>query len=407
MKGMGMKKRAVAMVLFSLIFIFPTSAWAVVNIHGSASATTLQVGETIEINITVSGNRLSIAEGNLAYDPEVLEYIDGEGGVSDGFLYMVSAQKGGSDTLNARMRFKAIKAQEAKIEVLVEKALGYDGKEQGIAKLSLTLAVLAEPPKPEKPQIDYSTNGVLAVNVKGTDKSMYILRSLENVTLPSKYSQKTITYHGEAVAAAVVEESAAPTLLYLTNASGSIAGYYIYNEAQDSLYPYSTVSSSSKTYILLEPDGSVLKPDGFVEAELEIGGKMYSALKAQDAQGEIYLLYGRNPIGEVGYYVYSFEDDSLMRYAVLPVRPLAPELPEEEPAAKPVEEQEVIPNIEPQNVLVFDRNTFYIVSGSLVLLFAAVLGLLIVNLRKDAQRRQRAALRRAELERAHPEQPAQ
>ncbi|HOR12692.1 MAG TPA: cohesin domain-containing protein [Clostridia bacterium] len=406
MKESFVKKQA-AVVLFLVLLFIPISAKALVNLQGKASAGTLQVGDIAEINITVSGSKLSVIEGSLTYDPEALEFLDGEGGVSDGYLYMVSMQKGGSDTLSARLRFKAISAKETKIEFLTEKALDYNGKEQGSAKLSLSLNILALPQEPKTPPIDYSTRGVLALNVKDAEENMFILRSLENVTLPSRYSPKAFTYHGEAVAAAVVEESDAPMLLYLTNASGSLAGYYIYNDANDYLYPYSTISSASKTYILLEPDGNVERPEGFVETTLEIDGKAYPALKRQDAQGDVYLLYGRNPKGELGYYMYSFEDDSLIRYAVLPVRPVAPTFPKEEPEPAPVEEQAAPPEPEQIDTLVFNKTMFYIVSLSFAILFCTVLSLLIVSLKRDAQRRQRAALRRAELERAYPEQPSQ
>ena len=128
-----------------------------------------------------------------------------------------------------------------------------------------------------------------------------IWRSLENVTIPSLYSETTLEYHGETVAAAQVADSDAPTLLYLSNSTGESGGYYIYDAAADLLYPYSTIPSVSKSYIILQPDGSVTLPEGFTETTLTVDEKDYSAWKTQDAQGDVYLIYARNPDGEVGY----------------------------------------------------------------------------------------------------------
>lgn len=75
---------------------------------------------------------------------------------------------------------------------------------------------------------------------------------------------------------------------------------------------------------MLEPDGSVPLPDGFTETTITIDDKQVKAWAGQDAQGTVYLIYGRNPDGEVGYYVYSEADKSIQRYAVMPARPVSP-----------------------------------------------------------------------------------
>ena len=122
--------------------------------------------------------------------------------------------------------------------------------------------------------------------------------------------------------AAAVADSDAPLLLYVTDDTGAIGGYYIYDEAKDRLYPYRTVSSTSKSYIILEPDEGVSAPEGFGETTLTIDETQYRAWVSSDAQGEVYLLYARNPKGETGFYTYSVEDSSMQRYAVMPARPV-------------------------------------------------------------------------------------
>ena len=372
-------KKVFAFVLTLLLLLLPAVADASVAISAAADQANVQPGDTVEVAITVNGEGMAIAEGSFTYDPAVLTYAESEGGASDGFLNMVSAQKGGTDSLTARIRFTAAGAGSANIEVFIENVLGYDGKEQGSAQSSVSVSVSAAAPTPTPKPLNYAATGVPAQNVKGASESMYIWRTLENVTVPSRYSETTLNYHGETVAAAKVEDSDAPTLLYLSNAAGDIGGYYIYDAAADTLYPYQTVSSVSKSYILLEPDGGVALPEGFTATTLTIGETEYTAWKAQDAQGEIYLLYARNPDGEVGYYTYSFEDESLQRYAVLPARPVQPSPPPEVQITPAPEQAEPVPATEQPNEITLSKTAFTLLCGVGTLLLLAVVGLLIAR----------------------------
>lgn len=404
MRGFTKAGRNIALALLLLLALLPAAAAAAISLSAEADKASVQAGDTVEVVITVSGKGISIAEGVFTYDPAVLTYLESEGGASDGFLNLISAQKGGAGTLVARIRFTAAAAGDAKVEATIEKVLGYDGTEQEGAKASVSVTVAAPAPTPAPTPLDYAAQGVAAQNVKDAPESMYIWRSLENVTVPSRYSLTTLTYHGEEVAAAKVEDSDAPTLLYLSNAAGDTGGYYIYDEAADTLYPYRTVSSVSKSYILLEPDGSVALPEGFAETTLAIDEKEYPAWKSQDAQGEIYLLYARNPDGEVGYFLYNAADESMQRYAVMPARPAQPVLPENAPdpaAATPApEQQEEAPG---EDEIILRRPVFYLLCGAIVLLIAVIAGLLIAQAIERKRRRRRAAERRAAQRRAERE----
>ncbi len=380
-------KKAFALALALLFLLLPAVAYASVTISTVADQTNVQPGDTVEVTITVNGKGMAIAEGFFTYDPAVLTYAQSEGGASDGFLNMVSAQKGGSDTLTARIRFTAAGAGSTKIEASIEKVLGYDGKEQEGASASVSVSISAPAPTPPPTPLDYAAKGVLAQNVKNASESMYIWRSLENVTVPSGYSVTALAYHGETVAVAKVEDSDAPTLLYLSNAVGDAGGYYIFDVAADTLYPYQTVSSVSKSYILLEPDGSVALPEGFLETTLMIGEKEYAAWKSQDAQGEIYLLYARNPDGEVGYYVYNAEDESLQRYAVMPARPVQPSPPPDVQITPAPEQADTPPIPKQANEIALSRTAFYLLCGSAAVLLIAVVALLIARFSEKKRRR--------------------
>lgn len=381
--------RSKALAFFLVLFLsLPGVAKAAVHIQTDTPR--VSKGDTVEVMILVSGEGMALAEGVFTYDPAVLTYVESEGGASDGLLYLVSAQKGGVDTLSARVRFAASGAGSTHIEVALERVLGYDGKTQENTKASVAVEVTAPQvaPTPTPRPLDYAAKGVAASNVAGAEEPMYIWRSLENVTVPSRYSVVKSTYQGETVEAARVADSDAPTLVYLSNASGDVGGYYIWEETTATLYPYQTISSVSKSYILLMPDGSVPLPDGFVETTLLVGEKEYPAFFMEE--DDIYLLYARNPGGEVGYYMYNPQDESLQRYVVLPARPAPPAAP----SAAPVE---TAPTIAPAQLptqppaQTGDAQTgngaFYTVSAIAVLLAAAAAVLLVLYLKEKKRRK--------------------
>ncbi|MBQ4611529.1 MAG: hypothetical protein IJB30_07295 [Clostridia bacterium] len=398
MKGNKLFKRVFAVTAAVMLALLPAAAFAAVEASAAADKTAVQAGDIVEVTITVAGKELAAAEGTYSYDPALLTYTESEGGASDGFISMVSAQKDGSDSLTARIKFTAAGAGNAEVTFDITKVLDYDGDEAGTAKGSVAITVQAAPAstEPTPAPINYAAEGVAAVNLT-SDQPMYIWRTLENVTVPSKYTETTLDYHGETVAAAIVEDSDAPTLLYLSNAAGDVGGYYIYDADKDTLYPYQTVNSVSKSYILLQPDGSVALPAGFSETSITIDEKPVTAWVSQDAQGDIYLLYGRNPDGEVGYYLYNPQDESLQRYAVMPARPTQPVLPEAEETA-PVEEPPAEESVTGEGITL-PRPVFYGVCGLVAALVITIIAMAVSSAREKARRKRRAEQRRAERKR--------
>ena len=398
MKGNKLFKRVFAVTAAVMLALLPAAAFAAVEASAAADKTAVQAGDIVEVTITVAGKELAAAEGTYSYDPALLTYTESEGGASDGFISMVSAQKDGSDSLTARIKFTAAGAGNAEVTFDITKVLDYDGDEAGTAKGSVAITVQAAPAstEPTPAPINYAAEGVAAVNLT-SDQPMYIWRTLENVTVPSKYTETTLDYHGETVAAAIVEDSDAPTLLYLSNAAGDVGGYYIYDTDKDTLYPYQTVNSVSKSYILLQPDGSVALPAGFSETSITIDEKPVTAWVSQDAQGDIYLLYGRNPDGEAGYYLYNPQDESLQRYAVMPARPTQPVLPEAEETA-PVEEPPAEESVTGEGITL-PRPVFYGVCGLVAALAITIIAMAVSSAREKARRKRRAEQRRAERKR--------
>ena len=379
-----MTKKLTAIILSLLIMLSCSAAYADASLDAQADKAQVSAGDTVTVTITLKGDKLAAAEGSFAYDTSLLSFEEAEGGAGDGYISMVSLSEG-----NAEVAFS------------ITKILNYSGKELGAAEQKASVTILPGPePTPTPEPISYAKEGVKAENVEGAEGDMFVWRSIENVTIPSRYTESEYTYHGETVAAAAVADSDAPLLLYVTDDTGAIGGYYIYDEAKDRLYPYQTVSSASKSYIILEPEEGVSAPEGFSETMLTIDETQYRAWVSSDAQGEVYLLYARNPKGETGFYTYSVEDSSMQRYAVMPARPVIDTSAPAETAAP--EPAEPAATAEPETPAAngADNTLLYIMIAVAVLLAAALVYVIVHHNREEQKRRERIARRRAERENA-------
>ena len=398
-----MTKKLTAIILSLLIMLSCSAAYADASLDALADKAQVSAGDTVTVTITLKGDKLAAAEGSFAYDTSLLSFEEAEGGAGDGYISMVSLSKGGESSLSARITFKALAEGNAEVAFSITKILNYSGKELGAAEQKASVTILPGPeptPTPTPEPISYAKEGVKAENVEGAEGDMFVWRSIENVTIPSRYTESEYTYHGETVAAAAVADSDAPLLLYVTDDTGAIGGYYIYDEAKDRLYPYQTVSSTSKSYIILEPDEGVSAPEGFGETMLIIDETQYRAWVSSDAQGEVYLLYARNPKGETGFYTYSVEDSSMQRYAVMPARPVIDTSAPAETAAP--EPAEPAATAEPETPAAngADNTLLYIMIAVAVLLAAALVYVIVHHNREEQKRRERIARRRAERENA-------
>lgn len=394
------KTMAAFLAALLLLLLLPAAALAQNDLAVSVDNETPLDGDKVEITLSLSGSGMAAAEGTFTYDAKMLAYDEGEGGVNDGYIALVSLEKGGANKLTARIVMKARREGSAEINFAIDKIINYKGETVGTAQAKVTLNIGPAPTVSEPAVvISYAQEGVKAENVQGAEGDMYVWRSIENVTVPSRYSESTYTYKGETVAAAIVEESDAPVLLYVTDDTGELGGYHIYDEVNDTLYPYQTIASVSKTYIILKPDGAVAVPDGFSPAKLTVDEKEYDAWTTAD--GEVYLVYARSPKGEIGFYIYNKEDSSLQRFSVLPARPLGLTLPDGDIPTAPVEK----PDETPQPAQEAEKQQGGMSKIAFVAvciaagLLAVVLALVVVfNARREKLRRQRAARRRAQIE---------
>lgn len=330
--------------------LFPTIALAT-DISITADSTSVKTGDTITVTVTVKGENIAVADGVFTYDPALLTYISSNGGASDGNINLVSVQQGGSDSLTTVIKFAAIGSGDAVVNVSMESVLDYDGNDIGAADAGVSITVAStETDNPGEegdstPELDLSQTGVAAENVMGTDEKMYIWRSLRNISLPSGFTDKQVTYNDEFVGGAAIPDNEDLTLLYLSEISGDNASYYIYNEETNALFPYRTVLSVSARFTVIWPDESVEVPQGFEETTIELKDQQMPAWEDPSSEGTVYLVYARSAKGEKDFYLYNTNDRSLQRYNPIskvdsnaqPSEPDTTPEPETEPAIAPVD----------------------------------------------------------------------
>ncbi len=125
-------------------------------------------------------------------------------------------------------------------------------------------------------------------------------------------------------------------VLYLTNEEGT-AGLYVYDEAQQIVYPFVKLESNNNYVMVLLPDASnAPAPENYKACTLSIEGKgvinAYQFVQsveeieqtgwfgpetyyaAEPVITDFYLIYGMNRAGEMGWYVYDSVEGTVQRY---------------------------------------------------------------------------------------------
>ncbi len=338
-RSRGRSVFAVSLALICLL-AFPAVAFAA-GLSVTADSTEVKVGDTVTLTVVVSGRHIAVADGSYTYDPAVLKYVSSNGGASDGYINLVSAQKGGSSSLTAIIKFVALGEGTAEIKVSMDNVLDYDGNALEDTKEGVSITVTDTPHATEgdtvKDPIDFSKTGVAAQNVLGAANQMYIWPSLSSLTMPAGFVDKQVDYNGEYLEGAGIPDSEDITVLYLSEAGGENAGYYIFDKEKNNLFPYLTVASVSANFTLIWPEENIEAPKGYEEAAFNWKGKDVPAWKAKDSDGTVYLVYARNGAGERGLYLYNTVDESVQRFIAPPETGPEPTVaPTPEPTEEPV-----------------------------------------------------------------------
>jgi hypothetical protein len=388
MKKNHCTKRIAACACALLVLLAAPAAAFATHLAVTAGETAVTAGDTVTVTVTVTADSLAVVDGVFTYDPALLSYISSDGGASDGYINMVSAQRGGASSLTAVIRFAAVGEGTAEVRVTLQNVLDYNGQALDGAEAGVSIAIAASgtvQPGESAAPVDISLTGLPAENVTGAAEPMYIWRSLTSLTLPSGFADRQVTYHGEYVGGAAVPDTEDLTLLYLSEKDGGNAGYYVYDAQKDTLFPYLTVQSVSKYYTLIWPDSGVTAPEGYVPAKFVWKEKEVPAWIAEGSDGSAYLVYARNSAGERGWYIYSVEDESVQTYIAPPA---STPKPSEEPTPRPTDKPVSAPA---ESLSTWIKNPVCLVLGGACALLLAVSALFASLYLKASRGRRRAA----------------
>lgn len=418
-----------------LVGMLPLPAMAAGSAGVSLSASTVTVGKTVKATFSFNGGGSYIAgvKAYVSYDSSLLKYSgasgDGDANVAGGKGTLVLETSSTSKTtLSITLTFTATAVGSAKFSITGSDIVDWDGNTVGgpTASKSLTIKEKETPaptpdtkddpktdpkdnttkPDPVTPepsadpqQPETPTDVETALETKVGEDTLYLWRSLQNVTLPEECTTRTVIYNGEEIQAASWE-SLDLTMVYFTNAEGANGQFYVY-EGYEAFYPYQTLSVGGNTYVILKPNADVKFPKGYEQAEQVIGEEKVTAWRNAEDANFCYLYAINTATQKAGVYQFDLQENTLQRvneamYALL----LASEQPAQDvPAiAEPEVEKTVFERIlEDDAVLMVMLG----VLGASLLLVAGMASAMLISRRK--RRVQAAAEPEAD---AQPEEAA-
>lgn len=127
-------------IALACLLAFPAVAFAA-DLSVNADSTEVKVGDNVTLTVVVSGKNIAEANGSFTYDPAVLTYVSSNGGASDGYINLITMQKGGSSSLTAVIKFVASGEGNAKVKVTLDSVLDYGGQalEKNEASVKITV----------------------------------------------------------------------------------------------------------------------------------------------------------------------------------------------------------------------------------------------------------------------------
>jgi len=436
-KQTNLTKRLLVFVLAALM-VFAAAA-PIVFAAGSASVTSATVTEGSNVTVTVTfnggGTNVGAVDAYVRYDSSILQFVSGDSSSGgSGSVHIVGFTSSSTQkSLSYKLKFKALKAGSTNVNASSNEFLSYDGEEIGTAsgsgkvtvKAKVTVTPTAKPTakpttKPtKKPTVTATPEPKdidTAIKVKADGKTLYLWRSLKNVTLPlpDGYSAQSYEYKGEKIQGGL--GTSGLVFLYLTDSKGENGAYYLYDQQEDSFFPFMSLEHSvTANYIFLPIPKDLVIPEGYEETELKLredltvpawvkqaedpdpqvevtpdpaatpGDSSDEGAAANEATPinaasiaqapEFYLVYAMNAKGEAGFYQYDTLEKTMQRYAGA-VEDIV--VKEPEPTPTPVPET-FVEKIMGDNILMI---LFFGLAG-LCLIFLIVIIVLAIKGRKN------------------------
>ena len=313
-----------------LVGMLPLPAMAAGSAGVSLSASTVTVGKTVKATFSFNGGGSYIAgvKAYVSYDSSLLKYSgasgDGDANVAGGKGTLVLETSSTSKTtLSITLTFTATAVGSAKFSITGSDIVDWDGNTVGgpTASKSLTIKEKEAPapaPDPVTPepsanpqQPETPTDVETALETKVGEDTLYLWRSLQNVTLPEECTTRTVIYNGEELQAAY-RESLDLTMVYFTNAEGANGQFYVY-EGYEAFYPYQSFSLGGNTYLILKPNADVRFPKGYEQGEQVIGEEKVAAWRSAEDADFCYLYAINTATQKAGAYQFDLQENTLQR----------------------------------------------------------------------------------------------
>ncbi len=349
-----MKKRMIRLIgmllliLMATVSIPPVTALAAsAEAELSTESVGVKVGEEFFIYLTVtSDTEFGDFEAGITYDDNILEYQGGASKVKGGSGYLQISDRevtNGTKKRKYTMKFDAVEVGICNISFSEgDRIMVYDMKDGNAMSVSSnTLAINVTAPdtastdtrlkqleispstltpafSPEvheyNTEVSYDTEKLVVVAIPEDEKSTVTVTGNENLA----EGQNKITIQVLAESGANIEYSinavkeAAPTVTgpAVTGIPDSGSQSFTVIREPDGKYAVYT-----GRYKLLEPDSSVVIPEGYKKTTLILSDIAVTAFYPGDnLSSEFLLLYAQNEQGEVGFYRYDKTEKTMQRY---------------------------------------------------------------------------------------------
>ena len=279
-----MMKKAILILLVILLTI-PSSAFAL-SAELVPDSLRVETDDMVQVEVDFRENGIGAIYAAFTYDPQLLEYIEGEGSAAangQGSIVLY-ASSSSANRLQTVLKFRAKAMGTAQVSVEVKEALSFD--EQPLNKPTASVEISTVRP----------ADAYVIVEAGGARKDALC----KPPYLPQGYSETIIDIAGKEVSAAT---DGTDVYVYLTEPDSESGGYYLRENGE---YLPAVCIAAEKLLLPLPQE----LPAGFSPASLTVNGSTYEGC----SDGTQALVYALSEEGTPAFYLYDSTDNTLQRY---------------------------------------------------------------------------------------------
>lgn len=168
------------------------------------------------------------------------------------------------------------------------------------------------PPEGDTPPASEITPPEVNEMLQWNGEQLQVVETIPTESIPANFESTLLVVNGQQMQGLSFTKGDLK-VLYLNNTNGA-GSLYVYDEVQQTIYPFIKLISEKGYVIVLLPDEqNEPAPEGFESCTLSIEGKgIVSAYQLK--AGDFYLMYCMNDAGEKGWYMYDSVEGTYQRY---------------------------------------------------------------------------------------------